>query len=1062
MYLRKTFLLLFIPFISAFGQGQFGNEWIDFQQKYWKISVLENGVYELPLAQFNADGFDVNSIEPENIQLFYMGKEVAIQVTEQLDGTLDKLVFYGEKNKGDLDSLVYRPADARMNPNQSLFSDESAYFLTVAGNADKRMEVLPHSEFPMAAYHIKRELISYEKEYSFNNSLGLLPNLQQSYYEIGEGWSGVFRSADSSSSFTVPVNGYYTGTNYQSRLKFKLNGRSRTSHKIRYAINGEIQSDTLSFDGFEEIEKEIAVNEIGGAVKVDFYPIVQEEFDWYSVTYFDFNYPQEMALIENQNQINTLEGFNYPFKTGAINISDKWNAAFYESKEATFSSAANAENFYFDGYKAVPKVERITFEEIIPTDYNYVILTSESLLDGAMAYADYRSSAAGGNYKTLVLTSSQVYNHFTFGLRNPLAVRRMADLLLQNTMESKFLFLLGRGVSFPDVLKSSQEQDLVPSFGYPGSDVLLTAGAGQELSDVAGMPTGRLNVTNNEQIFTYLDKVKETEAAPKAQAWKKRFLHLSGGKEPFEINSLARTLENITPQARDNFWGADITSSRKQSLEEVENIDISKEVNEGVGMITFAGHGSANVIDLNIGYCSDLSRNFDNKGKYPLMFFNGCGVGNVFYRYDPLTTDWLLTPNKGAIAVFANSFWSYLLPTQLYLNRLYEKLFVEPETIGLTLGEIQQAVNRDLEILKGNDYILANMHQMILQGDPAIKMFAMEAADFVMPEDGFYMSSLDGAKTINQSDSIFINAAISNFGKHDKNAIFSTKVSIEHGGETSTFNFPTKSFGREDSLVLKVPNYSDVTSISLVLNDGGTRLDELAYDNNEFSLVFDNWEAAGTANIYPTQIAPDNVAPLVLVKMNNKQIENGDYVAASSTLEVKLIDENSLTNSQIELLSLILISSSGEETPILINSTDFKEGNELIANALLNLEPGSYQLKVEGNDVAGNQAAVYSISFVVVGNEAETSMVTYPNPVLNGGDAYVAYQVVSPSNPTEGMLRVYNNQGRLMYAKKVLPSVGKNIETLAVDAFSAGVYTVKLELIWAQKEENLTSRFVIP
>lgn len=1056
MHLRKIILLLLFPFIAAFGQSEFGNEWINFNQSYWKISLIEDGVYELPLAQLSADTKNLN---PENLQLFYMGKEMAIQVTE---GENASIIFYGERNKGALDSLVYRPSDARVNPYQSLFSDESAYFLTVGESEGKRMATSPYSTFPVAKYHVKRELISYEEQYSFNNSIGLLPNLQQSYFENGEGWTGVFMSSDSSSSFNIPVNGFYAETGSQSTLKFKLNGRSRTSHKILYAINGEVQSDTLSFDGFQEIEREVLLNEVGLTVKIDFYPITQDEFDWYSVTYFDLSYPQEIALIESQSQIETSEAFNYPFKTGAVNISDRWNTTFYEETEGLFSSINSSENFYFNGFMAVPKVEAITFEEIIPSNYNYVILTSESLLDGATAYSDYRSSAEGGNYKTLVLTSGQVYNQFTFGLRNPLAVRRMADLLLQNSGESKFLFLVGRGVSFPDVLKENQALDLVPSFGYPGSDVLLTAGAGGELSEVAGMPTGRLNVTNNSQIFAYLDKVKETEAAPKGQAWKKRFLHLSGGKESFEISSLARVLDNIQPQAKDNFWGADITSARKQSQEEVEDIDVSEEVNEGVGMITFAGHGSANVIDLNIGYCSDIERKFDNKGKYPLMFFNGCGVGNVFYRYDPLTTDWLLTPNKGAIAVFANSFWSYLLPTQLYLNRLYEKFFVEPETIGLTLGEIQQEVNRDLHVLKGNDYILANMHQMILQGDPAIKMFAMEAPDFALPEDGFYLSSSDASKSINQSDSIYVKAAISNFGRFDKNTTFNTKVVIDQGGSSQVFDFPTSAFGREDTLNLKIPNLSGITRISLSLNDASSRLEELTYDNNDFNLVFDNWEAAGTASIYPAQIAPDNVAPLVLVKLNNKQIENGEYVAASSVLEVKLIDENSLENSQIDLLNLTLTNSSGAETDIEVNSANFDNGNELIANALLNLEPGTYQLMVAGQDRFGNQAAITTISFTVAAQEAESTISTYPNPVVNGNEAYVVYNIVAPSSPEEGTLGVYNSQGRLVYANKVVPTVGKNTVTLALDSFSGGVYTVKLELAWPQKEEVLSTRFVIP
>jgi hypothetical protein len=160
-----------------------------------------------------------------------------------------------------------------------------------------------------------------------------------------------------------------------------------------------------------------------------------------------------------------------------------------------------------------------------------------------------------------------------------------------------------------------------------------------------------------------------------------------------------------------------VASLSKQTNQEIEPIDISKQVNAGLGMITFVGHGSANEIDLNIGYCSPPENGFSNKGKYPVMFFNGCGVGNIFFRYNALSTDWLLTPQKGAIAVFANSFWSYAYPTQRYLDVLYEKLFTDSSSVNLTIGEIQQATNLQLASEIGNNYIKANIHQVILQGE---------------------------------------------------------------------------------------------------------------------------------------------------------------------------------------------------------------------------------------------------------------------------------------------------------------------------------------------------------
>ncbi len=94
-------------------------------------------------------------------------------------------------------------------------------------------------------------------------------------------------------------------------------------------------------------------------------------------------------------------------------------------------------------------------------------------------------------------------------------------------------------------------------------------------------------------------------------------------------------------------------------------------------MVTFMGHASPTVPDLNIGFATSPTSQLSNKGQYPFMYFNGCGVGNVFYRYETLATDWLMAADRGAIGVLSNSFWSYSTTSGRYLDALYKALFTE-------------------------------------------------------------------------------------------------------------------------------------------------------------------------------------------------------------------------------------------------------------------------------------------------------------------------------------------------------------------------------------------------
>ena len=177
------------------------------------------------------------------------------------------------------------------------------------------------------------------------------------------------------------------------------------------------------------------------------------------------------------------------------------------------------------------------------------------------------------------------------------------------------------------------------------------------------------------------------------------------------------------------------------------------------------------------------------------MYFNGCGVGNVFYRYDPLTTDWLLTPDKGAIAVFANSFWSYQLSTEIFLEEFYKKLFKDDNTVDLTLGELHKEVNQGLSKLKFNPFVLSNIHQLILQGDPALHYFPLQKPDFTLNENALFITSLDPSKPIEQNEKVLVGVIIKNLGRFDTTIKAELKLKLTSAGGISTTGSITASSG---------------------------------------------------------------------------------------------------------------------------------------------------------------------------------------------------------------------------------------------------------------------------
>jgi hypothetical protein len=80
-----------------------GNEWIDYNQVYYKIPTAEDGIYRLTYDDLLGYGFPVNTVDPRRIQLFHRGQEQAIFIAGQEDARIhagDYIEFYGKRNDG--------------------------------------------------------------------------------------------------------------------------------------------------------------------------------------------------------------------------------------------------------------------------------------------------------------------------------------------------------------------------------------------------------------------------------------------------------------------------------------------------------------------------------------------------------------------------------------------------------------------------------------------------------------------------------------------------------------------------------------------------------------------------------------------------------------------------------------------------------------------------------------------------------------------------------------------------------------------------------------------------
>lgn len=1081
-----SFLLVLIGLLSQNVYAQWGapysNSWIVYGKPYLKIGVTQKGIHKLLFSSLPSD-FPVS--DPGKIQLWHRGKQVAILSTDN-----NEISFYAVPNDGGTDSLLYRPMSARTNPYWSMYSDESAYFLTVGDAAGLRAERInkpADGGVAPLSYHTAVYPTIYKNEYSLSTNNYLRPSFFNSYFEIGASRTGKVSLDGKPTNFPFQLLNPVKNTGFRPNIRLMVHGRSAGVKNIEISVGKNDQSlrlvHSISNNGFEgsTYSFDLADTDLDDQNKgiISVKATGGNAVDAYSLTYYTLSYSQaldlkgrnsaELGLPGTSQAFSKLTVTNAPSNGQVLLISDPDKPKVIQGQLAELMvprQAGKSEVLYVSNETVTiqaAKVTKVDFSAKYPTNGNYIIVTSGNILDGAKAYAAYRGSADGGGFRTLVVDVKDLYNQFNYGEPSPLAIRRFADYMLLDSNKEKYLFLIGKSITFNERMVRELPNE-VPTIGFPASDVLLVDGLGGAPKDIPAMPVGRLSATSNQNVLDYLQKVKDYEHHTTGSVgWRKNVLHLNGGKTVSEITQLKNLLGALVPKVADGIVGGKVTPFvKQQAIGEVETVNITSEVNAGVGLITYFGHGSTTVTDLDMGYITDANRGYNNQGMYPMMYFNGCGVGNIFSarfnpnpaandRY-PLSMDWMLTPNKGAIAIIANSFESFVSPSSKYLNQLYTSMFTDSTSFNLSIGKIQLAVAKKVLAEDAGAYNVQNIHQSVLQGDPALKVISVANSDYAVDSDqGIKILAESPNQTIGKSANLKVQIFVDNLGRYIEKESVPVELTFYYQGSKNTSKSTLKGFAYHDTLSITIPNQNQLERIEARIDPAAT-LKEITRSNNNAELVID-WGVAQNESMYPAGSVKDIIAPLLDVTFNGRRIRNDETVGPQPEVVLTLEDDRFMSADTTHLnifikpcedntcdFTRVAYSKSLTLTGLSDRSLQVK-----LDPAVLNAD-GIYELLVTSADNAGNAAATpYTIRFQIKSGIEQVSLVVSPNPASD----YIRFQShTAKSNVGKGIeWKIYNLTGKLIHSGKETVS-GETYEWYWKPNFVIpGLYVYKVDFV---------------
>ncbi|MGI8951127.1 MAG: C25 family cysteine peptidase [Chitinophagaceae bacterium] len=955
MATKKLLITFFCSlfFVGAFSQQNFRNEWIDYSKTYYKFKVgpfgfdavnapIKSGVVRIPQSTLAAAG--LGSAPAGQFQLWHNGEQLPIYVSKPsgILSSSDYIEFWGTINDGTLDKDLYPDSAFQLSDYWSLQTDSASYFLTVSSSGNPKrfipeinntsnIRIQPEKNFMYTTGRYFRTQIS------GGYALQLAQTLYSSTYDKGEGWMsrGVHPNNCGCGATLLPqnfsplyldtggaamiVNLSCAGNATNARqVKFSLNGNLLSQFEMDYFSDAKItvpnipanniHSDDAVFtveDASDVAEDEMVVSKIelnyphlfnfGNATSFEFFLNASDSGRYLRITNFNGgNTAPVLYDIANKKRYVgdiSLKGLVlFVLKPSSQNY--HLVLARSDGSAATTISSLQSRNF-------------VDFSKKI-NQANYLIISNPLIYGRGSSnfveqYRAYRSSVAGGAFNAKIFDINELTDQFAWGIKkHPLSIKNFLKFARRQFVNPpQFAFLIGKGVTYNayrlnETNPLADELNLVPTWGFPGSDNLLSS---DDYTAIPATPIGRLSAVSAQEVENYLNKIKQYEAAQKNtggsienKSWMKTVLQLTGSDDPVLGVQLDKYMLQYKNIISDTFYGGNVINFSKtadpggypQALANFKNI-----YENGSGLLTYFGHSSSTALDFNL----DNPDVYNNTGKYPVFIVNGCLSGNIF-DYDEnrlslrstISEKFVLEPGKGAIGYLATSSFGISNYLNIFTRKFYAA--VAKTEYGKGFGEIiKDGITKGLNITGINDfYGKIHAEQYTFHGDPALKMNNFSKPDYAIenPEISVTPNFISVA-----DDSFYVKIRIYNLGKAISDSVhFSLSRKYPDGNSEIIFRKEIAPVNSIDSLTIALPivaNRDKGTSYVTASIDDNNKIDELSENNNHATaniLISD----ADVRPIYPYNYSIVNKNIIALYASTSNPLEgNKQYIFQMDT-----------------------------------------------------------------------------------------------------------------------------------------------------------------------------------
>ena len=700
-------------------------------QPAYKISVNQDGLYQVSYTDLQSAEVPVGSLDPRTIRLFNQSDEVAIFVQGEADGVFnsdDYLLFYGQKV-------------------ESKYTDTNVYWLTWGGSNGLRMSSLDGT--PAGSASVPTDFLT--TKHAEINAMYRAPERSG---PDGDHWYWdeiIAFSGPSSKNFTTTLQHLSPGSQPIS-IRGLLKGYSGIpNHHTRIYLNDQLIDDH-TFPSGTEYAYNLSVLQsdlIEGVntLKVecprdDGITLDVVGFNWFEIDYFHTFFADNDRLYFDSDQPGTQEFHVDGFSSASLEAYDVTNPLSplritggvvqptANGQQLAFQSTITDEHRYLT-QTTDQRLTPLSIIEDIPSNWkstsnaaDYIIITHAAFLSQVQPLADFRSSQG---LRVQVVDVQDLYDEFNGGVFSPEAIRSSLAYAYVNWIPPapSFVLLVGDGNFDYRNFYGLNTTNYIPPYldevdpwvGENATDNrFVSVNGGDILPD---MYIGRFPVRNATEAQTMVEKTINYELSPVSGDWNTKQTFVAdnadaSGDYPFLSDQIVNTYVPSAYTVDKIYYGVNYTNSNDAKAALLASI------NQGRQIVHFSGHGSTQYWGSeNLLSTNDLA-SLTNGSRLPFIIPMTCADGYFIWpqsNYSSLGESIVRMSGGGAIASWSPAGYGLSSGHALLDESLFSDLFIwNNNQLGFltTHAKYQLYANSSGH----NDLI----ETYILFGDPALRL----------------------------------------------------------------------------------------------------------------------------------------------------------------------------------------------------------------------------------------------------------------------------------------------------------------------------------------------------